>query len=273
MHLESGPAKADRNWHIARALLFLGFAGYFLYDGAIGYPADNHSAALQKLQTTPFKDNVTWDQLGDAPTQLMFENAKQRQLVALADLENLLGKPAFMADGRAYFASRYGFGSVPVVGQAVVAEDMSWTPWAHTQADIRGQFYWALIPVLPGLYFLWRIFKALTLRVALDDAGITYGRQRIAWEDVTALRDYNRKGWIDLYYKANDDEKKLRIDHEKVAKFGEIIDAVCERMGFENEYRAYQNAVAADEHAAAEDDAAAKAAEDALDDADETSRE
>ena len=71
---------------------------------------------------------------------------------------------------------------------------------------------------------------------------MTYGNERIAFADMVSLRDYNRKGWVDLYYRAGSQEKRLRIDNQKIAKFDEIIELICRKCGFENPVKAYHEA-------------------------------
>jgi hypothetical protein len=51
MRLESGPAKAERNWQLLRTFIFLGFAMFFLYDGAIRCKADGPDRPLQGRQS------------------------------------------------------------------------------------------------------------------------------------------------------------------------------------------------------------------------------
>ena len=95
---------------------------------------------------------------------------------------------------------------------------------------------------------------------------MTYGGQQIAFADMVALRDYSPKGWIDLYYKSNGQEKKLRIDNEKIAKFDEIVAALCDVKGWKNEVAAYAQDKAEQES----DEQAAAKAEDAFAEADAT---
>jgi hypothetical protein len=123
-----------------------------------------------------------------------------------------------------------------------------WRPWYKSKAEIEQQFYWAILPALPALYFLWRLYKSLTLRAVVDDQGLTYGGVQIPFDKMFALRNYSPKGWIDLYYKDEEDqERKLRLDNEKILKFDEIVAAICQAKGFPNEVIAYRERKAREE--------------------------
>lgn len=264
LRLESGPAQADRNWHLARAVLFLAFAGYFIYDGAIGYPNRIRTNAEEKLAApTHFNGALRWEDLRDTPLKPDYDAMQATNPVSREQVVALLGEPALTKGSEAYYVSRYGYGKITMMGTRVGKID-EWVPWYKTQAEVQGQFYWALLPGLIGLYFVWKLYKAVTLRVVLDDEGMVYAGQRVSYAQMVALRDYSPKGWIDLYYKDGDTERKLRLDHEKVAKFDEIVELICQEKGFRNEVR-----IAREEKQRREaDDAAAKAAEEAETDAD-----
>ncbi len=87
----------------------------------------------------------------------------------------------------------------------------------------------------------------MTLRVVIDEEGMTYAAKRIPFEAMTALRDYNRKGWVDLYYRTDAGQKRLRLDNQKVAKFDEIAEVICQAKNFENPITAYHKQVEEEE--------------------------
>ncbi len=237
MTLESGPAKADRNWQLIRTVIFLGFGLYFLYDGLYGYPQENRKKAEALLATRPFSGKVQYDALGDAPDEpdwkRLQKTAPAPAAAVRAKARELLGAPALTDGGDDYFISRYGYIKLPSAGEA------TWHPWAKTHAEIVQQYACALIAAIPGLYFLWRTYKAATLRVVVDDQGLVFAGRRIACADMTSLRGYSPKGWIDLYYRSGPGERKLRLDNEKVARFAEVVEAICQAKGFRNEVKAY----------------------------------
>ncbi|MEW6250796.1 MAG: hypothetical protein AB1716_09120 [Planctomycetota bacterium] len=261
MRVESGPARTDRNWQIVRFVLFFGFTVFFIYDGLVRWPNQNRAAAARALQLRPFEGRgLTVDALAEQPTESDFENMQRAAPRTAEDVHRLLGKPAFTEGTDEYYVSRYGFGRVSVRDGAVSASEQ-WRKWpdgGRSKAEIQGQFYWAIIPGIFALYFLWKLYKAATLRVTVDDEGLVYAGQRIAFTAMVSLRDYSPKGWIDLYYKAGEREARLRLDREKIALFDDVIDALCQAKGFPNQVREH----AAQKRAEAESEPADEAAAD-----------
>ena len=258
MILESGPAKAERNWQLLRTFIFLGFALYFAYDGVIGYARANRSAATQKLGAPePFGGQVRYDDLGETPTKADFEALLRSKPTNQEQVHEALGAPTFTSGSDEYFMSRYGYAKISVKNGRATLSPTDWMTWFKDKSQVQEQFYFAIIPALPGLYFLWRLFKAVTLRVTIDDEGMVYAGQRIPFDNMVALRDYSPKGWIDLYYKLGEGEKKLRLDNEKVKLFDEIVAALCTAKGFRNEVQEYAEKKAREE---AEEDEAEPAA-------------
>ncbi len=275
MRVESGPAKTDRNWRIVQSLVFIVGTLWFLKDGLYGYRNVTREAANRALQAAPF-DKLTpklnYDDLPEEPTEKRWQQVAQQSPDNPARLYELLGvtKPTFSDGADQYFVGQYGYGKATVrdnrVSPLSQQGQISWRKWegGHPKDEIQGQFYWAILPALIAIYFLWRTYQAATLHVTVDDEGVVYRGQRIAFADIVSLRDYNPKGWIDLYYKSGADEQRLRLDNQTVLLFDDIVAAICAKKGFKNEVQSY-----ASEKARAEaEDAAAAAAEEQAADAD-----
>jgi len=244
--LESGPAKTDRLYWLIVGLVFLGYGGWCVYDGTVGYYEDNRKKAEAHLQR--------WT---DLPIELDTKLTKERFLAAKEKLKQAplptietvrqeLGPPLPRKKGESapptaeYFASLYGMATVKLgPGGRVSPDEMTWTDWEHKPHDIRMQFYMAAAVGLLAAYMLYRGYRAATLRAVMDEQGLTYGKTRIAYEDMVALQDYNPKGWVDLYYRTDRGQKRLRIDNQKIAKFDEIADLICQKKGFVNPIKAY----------------------------------
>jgi hypothetical protein len=245
MRVESGPAKADRNWQLVRAVLFLGFALYFVYDGAIGWPNKIEKEAKDALkQPDPFGGQIAYDDLAQTPQEPDLQRLKESNPTKRSEVEQALGeaqltKPLGNNQSTSYYVSKWGYAVASYNGNTVRSETLKWEPWYKTKGEVQQQFMWALIPGVLALPFLWKLYKAVTLHVVVNDEGMDYSDKRIAFADMVSLRDYNPKGWIDLYYKDGGREKKLRLDNEKVLLFDEVIEAICEKTGFKNEVRAY----------------------------------
>jgi len=280
MTLKSGPAVMDRIYWSVVTLACLAFAAYFFYDGKWGYLKKNRAEAAQRLPAL-IERSIDQVELGDSPTQADFEKLR-------ADVQKVKasGRPAtpeqvHQAFGAAvhkrhegpgrtveYFVSVYGCATVAIDNGRVNPGALAWTKWNKTKEQIQQQYYWGLIPLLIGLYAGLRAYRAMTLRVVIDEEGMTYAAQRIPFEAMTELRDYNRKGWVDLYHRTDAGQKRLRLDNQKVAKFDEITEAICQATGFENPITAYHEK-AEQEQAQREEEVVPDSTDDSADAGDE----
>jgi hypothetical protein len=228
----------------------MGVTAWFVYDGAVGWPSATRAEAQKKLPAA-IDPSVLYEQLGAHPTKDAYEayvaELKGRPPgsagVTLTEFEQRLGKPVFAKSGTVagnrvyYYASKDGYTAAEFDASGVLkpASIAPWIVWYKTQEDITAQFYFALIPAVFIPWFLYKTVRAATLRVVVDDAGVHYGGRRISWDSVRDMRDYNEKGWVDMYYvSGSGKEKRLRWDNEKVLRFEEIVTAICERKGFSN---------------------------------------
>jgi hypothetical protein len=250
--LESGPARTDRYYWTVWGLVFLAAAAWFAYDGAVRYRAQNIEQARDRLSLF----TAARPELGEKPGPEEYAALLKSRISSREELHKLLGQPLSVREGAASpdterFASIYGLVTVRVdPAGRVRSEQAEWQNWKWSKEQIRNQYFWAIIPALAAIYVLIRAYRASRLRAEIDEEGMTYGGARIAFADIVSIRDYNRKGWVDLYYRRGDQEKRLRIDNQKIAKFGEIIGLLCERRNIPNpvkEYAEAQRAGAADE--------------------------
>lgn len=230
MQIESGPASGERNWFLGVMVLCVVFAAYFFYDGTWGYLAKNRKEARQQL--APFiGDKPIPESLGDKPTKDDYD-ALISEKADLAAIRKRLGEPFHILAGQngetiEIYASDYGMMQVPVRFGRVQISRIEWTKWFKTRNEIREQYYWGLVPLLFAVYAGFRAFSAARLRVRLDDSGLTYGRRFIAMDEIKGLDNYSPKGWIDVVYGAGSNQR-LRLDNQRVAKFDEIIDGLCQ---------------------------------------------
>jgi hypothetical protein len=246
MRTESGPALMDRAYWSIFTLVCFFLAGYFFYDGKWGYPNKNRADAARAL-TPQFGVSFDENELGHSPTESDVEALKAGGQLKAQDVHAALGQPVHSKrEGPRqtveYFASLYGYVTVSLRDGSVTADGISkWKPWSHSKEEIDNQIrLWMPPALLIGLYAAFRAYRANTLRVVIDDEGMSYANRRIPFDAMTSLRDYNRKGWVDLYYRAAAGQRRLRIDNQKIAKFAEIVEAVCQAKGFENPIAAYE---------------------------------
>jgi hypothetical protein len=265
--LESGPAWGDRLYYGVICIVIIGLGLWFIRDHYYGYPNKNRSEAA-KIMKRELGIEQDPQQLRTDLTKHDFEafqDARKASVepTTITQLHEALGEPIHIKQEAAagssthYFASLYGLATVPIRDGRVDVEAMGWQKWSKTKSEIDQQFYFAFIPFAVALLFGYYFIRAATLRASMDEEGLTYGGVRIPFAQMKSLRDYNPKGWIDLYYSPDGgSERKLRIDNQKIAKFSEIIDGICAAKGFENElaeHEAQQAAEDPDDESSAED--------------------
>lgn len=237
--LESGPAKTDTIWVLGYTLLCLGMGAYFFYDWKVGYPERNRADAAQKL-TEPMKQlsppRTPPNPLPTKPRKADFDALVQSDKRSLEGVSEMLGPPLFERSESdvvtRYYASESGMASIPFKSGVAQVSSLNWRNWDKSDDEVEAQKYFALFCGIVALYFSYRTYKAATLRVTLDDSEMNYGGLRIPTAAMKRLTDYSPKGWVDLYYDLGAGEKKRRLDNQKVAKFDEIIDALCAIKGF-----------------------------------------
>jgi hypothetical protein len=273
MRLERGPAAYDRNYYLAFLMLCVGLGAYFLYDYKIGYPNRNLEEAQKNLVPLVGSDSIP-DQLPQTPTKTNFENLAKTQPTDPAAVRQALGDPLVRKDapgGQAieYYVSLYGMARVPIANGRVLTARMNWISWGKNADDIQLQLYCAIFVFAVAIFVFYRVYRAATLHALIDDAGMTYGGRRIPFENMKRLCDYTTKGWVDLYYDLGGEERRLRIDNQKIREFDEIIDALCEIKGFEDPRKLGEQPEPADESKATPEPTTADAAATPDQDADE----
>jgi len=240
IRLESGPARTDTIWVLSYTLLCLGLGAWFFKDWKIGYPEKNRADAVQKL-TEPMKQltppRTPPNPLPTKPRKADFDALVQSEKRTLEGVNEMLGPPLFELvepdTVMRYYASEFGMVSIPFKsGLAQISPQTAWRTWYKSEDEVEAQKYFAVLCGVVGLYFIYRTIRAATLHVTLDDSEMNYGGLRIPTAAMKRLTDYSRKGWVDLYYDLGAGERKLRLDNQKVAKFDEIIVALCALKGF-----------------------------------------
>lgn len=141
------------------ALLFAGFAGWFLYDGAIGYPERNAAVApvaeaLAARDLTP-ADWVNTAKTGTAPLTEAFRKAGLEPPAKIAD--------TFTSWVRA---------EDPRAHRTEEARQTLLRP-VYGEEDIRAQFVSAVVALLAALGLLALVALRFLTRHTLDDAALT----------------------------------------------------------------------------------------------------
>lgn len=276
MPIECGTPRGEKLYWTFVTVLFVGFAAYFFYDWKWGYRAQNIAAARQYFSSNPaLADGLgespteqTYQRLltemtrpianarPDVKQQLdaalrrpdytpFFEVLSKLPPIRADRIREELGKPTEVrsrttGETEERYASVYGVIEVISRNDLVTdpARSLTWKKWKHTRAEIEAQLYWGLVPLVLSIWPLIRLYRALTLRTRLDEKGLVHGGLEVPFERMKALRDYNRKGWVDLYYTPDGDaggaDRMLRLDKLKIERFPEVVAEIARRKGFEN---------------------------------------
>ncbi|MBI5865722.1 MAG: hypothetical protein HZB38_14675 [Planctomycetes bacterium] len=237
--LESGPARADTLWQLGLMLLSVGLGLYFFYDWKIGYPEKNCAEAAKTLkqQMSQLSPPMSVpDPLPTRPRKPEFEALLAATGRSPESVSGFLGAPLFeRTEGGVvtrYYASEFGMVTAPYKNGLAEISAGSWRDWYKNEGEVEAQRYFGIFCVAVGFYFLIRTFRAMTLKVTLDDQAMVYAGRTIPTATMTKLTDYSAKGWVDLYYDSPAGPKKLRLDNQKVARFDEIIVELCRIKGF-----------------------------------------
>ena len=165
---ESGLGKPLAVWQLVRAVVFLGFAGWFLYNGAIRWPELNRQKGaewLAVLQPFASKLDVSYDELPQEPAKATFDKLLDARPITPEQVHEILGEPQITQEEhgptREYYASQWGHCVVTYRAGEAVLNESTWRAWYKTQGDIRLQFILAIAVSIPGLFFLWKAYKAL----------------------------------------------------------------------------------------------------------------
>ena len=233
MRVESGPAKWDYYRYLIMTLVFVGWWVACYYDGTRGWVNKNRAEARKQLAPIVAGAREIPEELGSSPTQPEFESIEDTR-PEIAELRQRFGAPFHSNAGQPgetidYYVSDYGMMMVTTRLNRVKTGGIEWTLWNKPKSEIERQYYWGaaglIVAAICGFYFV----RTARFRLVIDDKGLTSEGRQIPFESMTGFANYSRKGWVDLNYGA---AKPLRLDNQRLAKFDETIDAICEVKGF-----------------------------------------
>jgi len=247
MTIESG---VNRGTLIRFGLIFLmlvAFAAWFAWDGFVNYPRENLEAARQNFpeptESLPVANPaVTAEQAEQFKRQI--ENA---QLPKFEEVKAVWGEPAWLGLDRsgeqkmpsgnrvAFFVGPYGWARVTIAGDS--ATTVEWHPATYGRFDVLVQKIIAAVLLTVALVVLVWIVKMATERYVLDDEGLVLpGVGRVQWDQMLELdaSDFAKKGVIRLKYRDSaGGERQALLDENRIARFDEIVIALCEKKGWQ----------------------------------------
>ncbi len=246
--------------HKIRTSIFLlmcfGMAAWFAYDGLLGYPRANMDWVRQHMNPKPedlrFDARVNRRHLAELVGRMRLDPGVERAAreagasarfwmsgqtirveegVSTAELTAMLGEPAMVHEDHHWFVGPAMYARFGVRDGRVRELEIAESP-EHTEGDIMGQKYLALALSLIGAVMAVRFLAVVLPTTVLDDAGLKVGRHRIAWDEMVGLdaAQYARKGWLDLRYRRDGQDRRVRLDSYHIGRFDEIITEICTRL-------------------------------------------
>lgn len=244
MRIESGVNRRALMRQGMFVTLLLIFAGWFGYDGWIGYPRANMQQAKQSFPVVPEGDIPV--NAGVTEESFKAANAKLKDgLVTLADLEHNWGEPAYKGtaqdgtkgDKSAFFVGTYGWVKVALVGNA--ADSMEWVAAPKDPSAVLVQKLLAAILAVIAMIPLGILLGYTSGKYVLDDEGLTLpGGRPIKYPQMTAIdfADLRRRGIVRLTYQNEKGESATAVlDEEKMEKFDDIVLTLCETKGWQEQ--------------------------------------
>ncbi|HMQ15046.1 MAG TPA: hypothetical protein PKC49_03645 [Phycisphaerae bacterium] len=242
MKIVSRSPRGEIIYWLVVSLIPIGLGLWFLYDWQVGYVGQNRAKARQHPSLAGQPELVERAMERATPTDTQFRDFASTRPTSREQVVQRFGEPLTSQSRETgelvdEYPSRYGVLTVVSRGGRLPAEGgLTWIDWPHTEGQIRGQLYWTIPCAVFLIWPLRRLILALTLRVELDEDRLAYRGEVVRYDDMTGLRDYNPKGWVDLYYRkaGQSNEAMLRLDNQKVAAFNEIVTEIATRKGFAN---------------------------------------
>jgi hypothetical protein len=206
----------------------------FLRDGFIKYPRENAERARDNFPAGPEElKKLPLPEFNPRVTAKAFENVHKR--MTIEELKNLLGEPAYSTKADVFWVGKQGCIHVWLDRAGLVKR--SEMRAKYTARDLLVQKTLGALSGALALVALIALLRAASLKVVLDDRGLSYNRgPTIEWDQMRALDNsrYQTKGWVTLTYERGPRSEQQRLDSYHVGKFREIITEICSRKGFES---------------------------------------
>ena len=159
--------------------------------------------------------------------------------MAISDVEERLGPPAFSDDAQAVYFGDAGMLLLPL-RNGKLKEDSVWTSGSHNQIDLFIQLALAIALTPVSLFALFHLGRVLTTRAELSDAGLKLrGKPLVPFDAMTAMdaSRYRKKGWLEISYSLDGRDGRVRLDDYVHREFAVIVREICSRKGFESPLR------------------------------------
>ncbi len=247
MQIVSGLGKGTMSRLGFMFLLLTAFAVWFGYDGWVGYPRKNLEAALQSFPRPGLPTPIANPAVTEGSAKAVQAAADKK--VTLDDLRKQWGEPAYLGPSAkaagpstsqvAFFVGTYGWAEVALDGQT--ASKAEWRSGPKVASDIGVQKLLGLGLAGGALIPLVLLLVQMSTRYRLDDEGLVLPKHgRITYDRMTSadFKDFDSKGIVRVHYRdtAGSDRTAV-LDEEQIARFEDIVAALCEKKGWSVEVK------------------------------------
>jgi len=233
MTIVSGTTSDRRNRIVIFLAMCILFTGWFAIDGFVRYPAKNVKWAYQNL-AQGIEGLPAPDALQTNPKALLAELQKVQTGQKVDEVKALLGAPSFESPQDLCYVGPAAFGWF-VVRDGRIDEikkvQMNSEP---DENDIAWQKRVSYLMAALAVLALIHLFRVLSSKIILDDAGLRIAGRQIAWDAMQSIGsdELAAKGWVNLHYLAGHEQTSVRLDSYAIDRFEEILTEICAEKGF-----------------------------------------
>ena len=220
---------------LVRAVLLVimlsGFAGWYLWDGYVGYARANARALLELLgrQDEP-PPAIDWELTEELANRLSADLGDQANLV---NIEARLGQPTLQHGDDTYYLGPGGHLRVSTSPQGTT--EAQWNDGRYGESELKSQRGIGYVLGVLTLAAIGHLLGVLATRVSLTDEGLRIGRKPIIPLDAIAgltIPSRGRGNVVVVEYEMDGRSRSVALDSYVVKKQPAIIAAIQERKGF-----------------------------------------
>jgi hypothetical protein len=236
MVIQSGSSTARIVRSGLLALLVIGFAALFLWDGYIGYPQANAFEALRLLGLDAKNAPVVRKEITSAGSRERIGLINRQPRIDQVELVKLAGEPSIRKGDVFHFLGPGGRLEVELApGRDAKA---LWVDGAKTETDIQWQRWIGYALGVFGLVAAARFFQVLTSRVTLSETELRNGRLIIPLNSIKSLsaEEFVNNARVTIHYTAGSGEQALKLEEYATKDLRAIVASICSKRHLTNPF-------------------------------------
>jgi hypothetical protein len=217
------------------AVLFSVGSALFFRDGLWKYPRENMEVTIKALGVP----------VPDPPPVISKQiNAESAALAKSGDLvRDALAKYAAAPfagttdDGETVHILFGPGGHLRIRSRALIVSSVDWVPGPkHERSSLIVQLGIGVLTGVVALVALIHLVRVLSTSISLNEEGLKIrGKPLIPWDAMKGIdaNRYEKTGWLRLEYELSGRPGRVRLDNYWHKAFRPIVEAICERKGFD----------------------------------------